>query len=132
MASILNDFLRTFINVMCLIVGFAITADSSVILYTSAHQTDNCIMDKIEFTIVNDSSDHKTINATALYDEIPTCGIQANSDFPYAVLQIMGLFIPVISVVATVKFKEGKKQSEPLQLSPEDRKDALGNRGYSC
>lgn len=129
MKIILNNLEKNVINVCCLTIGFALLAYSSYELYTATHEADNCIIKSLNSSLSIDSNNKKFLNATIIDQALPICYTQTNSDTPYAILQLFGLYIPVLSVLVTTQFKEEKKSKS--KLSQEDRRDALGTHGYS-
>ena len=75
------------INVACAIAGVALLSFGTWGIYFSTHMFYLCI------TNPNNTN-------------LPNCLATANEDFPYVILQIMGIFIPIFAMVWTTNFKK--------------------------
>lgn len=74
------------INIFASLVGFALLAFGTWGLYVSTHKFYFCI--------------------TAPNANLTNCGTMASDDFPFVVLQIIGIFIPIFVMVWTTNFKK--------------------------
>ncbi len=72
------------------VIGFALLSFGTWGLYVSTHSFYNCIT---------------TPNAN-----LTNCGTISNDDFPFVVLQIIGIFIPIFTMLWTTNFKKDIKE----------------------
>jgi hypothetical protein len=92
---------RVKINVFFVVIGMAMSLFGTWGLYVSTHKFYLCITDPRGSNLTN-------------------CGTISNEDFPFVILQIIGIFIPIFAMILTTNFKKNDESQITCNDTSED------------